>query len=575
MATDTRWRAVAALTLGFLAPSGAAPETMPVDAFLTADVGPLQPVGMAAFGPPAGALSPRATMAGRLELVVDAKLAHLAVVHDPWGRVAEVGEPIGVLPAVAIDIVQRGVDLLPLERSLIRGAHPYWEIAFQPGRAWREEADGGWTRAALPFVLQERSANCTHNGVLAWLFDAAGRVSRARYQVASETCGYFKADLYGSTGLVYAARDLASAAAPAIARLERHRRARLPVRPLAELADEYPGVDPAGFAVDDGIDLRDVSVLGLVAGGVHYRSDCRTRHGPFPFCDSLPLPSYSTAKSVFAGVATMRLQRLHPGFAEQRIAGLLERCDRRRWGDVSIENALDMATGNFRSPAFEEDEFSQPHEWFVFADAHRDKLSFACHFFPRKAAPGTRFVYHTSDTYVLGSALAAFVARRADGADLYRDVLLEPLWRPLELSPLLDEPLRTYDAVRQPFTGYGLTYEADDIVRLAAWLMDGAELDGTPMLDEQMLAAALQRDPADRGLPAGAPGLRYNNGFWGFDAGPSLGCARPVWVPFMSGVSGITVAMFPNGVIYYYFSDSYVFRWQSAREAAHRIAPLC
>jgi hypothetical protein len=33
--------------------------------------------------------------------------------------------------------------------------------------------------------------------------------------------------------------------------------------------------------------------------------------------------------------------------------------------------------------------------------------------------------------------------------------------------------------------------------------------------------------------------------------------------------------MFPNGVIYYYFSDSYVFRWQTGREAADAIRPLC
>jgi hypothetical protein len=234
-----------------------------------------------------------------------------------------------------------------------------------------------------------------------------------------------------------------------------------------------------------------------------------------------------------------------------------------------------MATGNFRSQAFEEDEFSVPHEWFVFADTHRDKLSFACNFFPRKAEPGTRFVYHTSDSYVLGTALAGFLARHDPEADLYDSVVAGPIWRALELSPLLDEARRTYDVVGQPFTGWGLAYEADDIVRIAAWLEDDARTGDTGLLDRAMLQAALQRDPADRGLPAGAPGLRYNNGFWGFDAGPSLGCPVAVWVPFMSGVSGITVALFPNGVIYYYFSDSYVFRWQSARDAAHRIAPLC
>ena len=130
--------------------------------------------------------------------------------------------------------------------------------------------------------------------------------------------------------------------------------------------------------------------------------------------------------------------------------------------------------------------------------------------------------------------------------------------------------------LRTPFTGYGLTYEVDDVIRVAAWLNDdGGRLHGDAMLDREMLDATLQRTAGDRGLEAGSADLRYNNGFWAFNAGPSIGCARPAWVPFMSGVSGITVAMFPNGIIYYYYSDSYVFRWQSAREMAHKIRRLC
>lgn len=43
----------------------------------------------------------------------------------------------------------------------------------------------------------------------------------------------------------------------------------------------------------------------------------------------------------------------------------------------------------------------------------------------------------------------------------------------------------------------------------------------------------------------------------------------------MSGFGGITVALFPNGVIYYYYSDGHLHRWASARAAAHRIRSLC
>ena len=183
-----------------------------------------------------------------------------------------------------------------------------------------------------------------------------------------------------------------------------------------------------------------------------------------------------------------------------------------------------MATGNFRSLASEEDENSVPHERFVFADNHSDKLSFACGFFPRKAEPGTRFVYHTSDTYIVGTALQALLREKHADADLYQ-MLRDDIWRPLGLSPLLDVTKRTYDAAGQPFTGYGLTYEADDIARIAAWLHnDNGRLGNSQVLDLGLLDAAMQRDPDDRGLTAGSELLRYNNGFWAFDAGPSLGC---------------------------------------------------
>ncbi len=34
--------------------------------------------------------------------------------------------------------------------------------------------DGGYSRASLPFTLEERNANCMHNGVLTFLFKSDG-----------------------------------------------------------------------------------------------------------------------------------------------------------------------------------------------------------------------------------------------------------------------------------------------------------------------------------------------------------------------------------------------------------------
>ena len=85
------------------------------------------------------------------------------------------------------------------------------------------------------------------------------------------------------------------------------------------------------------------------------------------------------------------------------------------------------------------------------------------------------------------------------------------------------------------------------------------------LLSPGMLAAALQQVPADRGLTSLGPEFRYHHGFWARDVGGYIGCAEPAWVPFMSGYGGITVALFPNGTIYYYFSDGGAFSWRPPR----------
>lgn len=559
--------AVAVLLLGCAGPQPK--QQHPLSATFLLDDTPLQqPVDMQAFTPPDSAAGPQHEFAGTLRLTTVA--TGFRAIHDPWNRAGEIGPALRYLPEFEFDFVQRGPDLVPLATGVQRRAHPYWEIIVLPGQAWQSADDRGWSRAAVPFALQERAANCTHNGVMTWLF-RDDEISRVAYQVVSETCGYFKADLWGVVDAEYVPATRPVDADAAIARLDAHRSARLPVRPLAQLAVDYPGIDAANLGVGDGIPADDISVLGLVVDGIHYRSDCPTRQGQYPFCAALSLPSYSTAKSIFAGLALMRLEAMYPGVSRQAIATLVPECDLPKWRDVTIEDALDMATGNFDSARIMADEDAAPHEAFVFDDQHESKLAFACRHFPRKAEPGSQFVYHTSDTYLVGVALQRFLEQQ-EGGDVYDAVLLEPVWKMLGLSSQLDLTKRTYDAAAQPFTGYGLTFEADDVARIARWLTSP---DAREALAPAMLDAALQRSPDDPGLTAGDESLRYNNGFWAYDAGPSLECDAPVWTPFMSGVSGITVALFPNEVIYYYVSDSYVFRWQTGRIAASHIRSLC
>ncbi|MGB7410472.1 MAG: hypothetical protein WA910_04965 [Sphingopyxis granuli] len=509
-----------------------------------------RPVDLSAFAPTADAAPPQANFTGRLHLA-GAAMAGFRLIAEERGY--ERGDTIRSLPDLDLDLVQHGDALIPAQRGLIASNHPDWNWIVEPGRVWSEPGDGGLARAALPFALQERNANCTHNGMLTFLFGADGTVSKAAFEIASETCRYRKFDAWGFV----AARAAPGAVADAEAIVRRHEAvvaARLPVRPVEALPDALALATAAG---------PEPTVYGAVVDGIHYRSACVTRHGDYPACEVIDLPSYSTAKSLFGGVALMRLEKLYPGSAGASIAAYVPACAR-GWAGVTLEQALDMTTGRYRSAAYMADEDDPSIAGFFEPAGHAAKIAFACTHYPRKAPPGGKWVYHTSDTYLLGTAMAAILReKRGAEADLYDD-LVRPMWDGLALSPTLSTTRRSEDAAAQPFVGWGLTFQPDDIARLSRWLMQGAG----GLLDQRLLDAAMQRAPAGGGLPAGFPGFRYRAGFWTRDMGARLGCAGSLWVPAMSGFGGISVAMLPgHDALFYSFGDSDHWDWGPAAVA--------
>jgi hypothetical protein len=94
-------------------------------------------------------------------------------------------------------------------------------------------------------------------------------------------------------------------------------------------------------------------------------------------------------------------------------------------------------------------------------------------------------------------------------------------------------------------------------------------------LDHSMLVKAMQKDALDRGSIAGSDDLRFQNGFWAWNAGPILGCSEDKWLPFMSGYGGISVVSLPGGNVYYYFSDGGVFRYAEVIKHLNTTISIC
>ncbi|WP_457255156.1 hypothetical protein [Pedococcus sp. P5_B7] len=538
------------------------------------------PVDDAAFAVPAQAAPPSNQFEGTLTLANPAISGGFSEIVDTYRRTAKADNAWKHLPAFTTSLVQTGSHLIPIKRGLTITGGTTYNLVVSPGRAWNESTDNGKTRAAIPFAIIERNANCVHNGVLTFLFNASS-ISNVRYQVTQETCAYQKFNMWGQLSATYTPSVL-----PNDEQIRNDYAAevstRLPTKPLAALASDYPSAGVNTTAFGTGVTPADMTKYGVLVNGANYVSGCTTRFGTYPFCEEMVMPSYSTAKSAFDGVAFMRLAQLYGTSVRNQIVGNLvpeTASARGEWSDVTLDNALDMATGNYNLAGYESDEDGLKMSDFFVAETYDDKIDTAL-VFPRKAVPGTKWIYHSSDAFITARAQDAILkSHQGPGADIF-NMLRDDVLKPLRLSPESWASVRTDNSGSgKPFGGYGMFWTSDNIAKMAKLLNnDSGQIGETQVLSAAALDTSMQKNASDRGLTtSGSVPFKYNNMFWAKQFTPAdypqLSCS--FWTPFMSGYGGITVAMAPNGATYWYFSDNSEFSWASAVIETGKINPLC
>ncbi len=527
------------------------------------------PLDEAELTPPQGAALPSHIFEGRLELLGEKDGGRMEMLRG------ELDPDYAYLPEFDFEFVQHNGYLIPVRRGLIIADHPLWNLHLEPGRAWQEAADGGFSRASLPFALTVKGGNATFNGALTFLFDDQ-RVSQVWYQVTQETTSYTSANLWGLLDAIYHPGPVAGAE-QVRADFAAELASRLPVKPIQALAEDYPGVDVSAFG--RGVMPEHMTWYGVVVNGVNYLGGCQTRFGTYPYCESMRVTSYSTAKSAFVSVALLRLaQKYGPEVATLLIKDYVPEyvASPGDWERVTFNHALDMATGNYVSAGFMTDDTSEAMGEFFGAQPYRKRIA-AAFSAPHVAAPGARWVYRTSDTFILTRALHNYLqTQEGPEADIFQFVVDE-VYRPLGLGPGAHTTMRTADDgwQGQAEGGYGAWWIPDDIAKLALLLNNnGGRINGAQVLHPDLLAATLQHDPADRGVRIDSRRM-YNNAFWADRYTPAVGFDCEFWVTEMQGVSGNVVALFPNGVTYYYFSDNKEFTWEAALRETDKIVPLC
>ena len=466
------------------------------------------------------------------------------------------------IPKFEIEISSLDGKVYPKNTKIIETNHLFWNIQFGVGSS-KLEISSSNTLITLPFSLIHKSANCIHNGIGVFSISNDNQISNIIFEIASETCAYYKFDYVG----LYSANFQFTNALPNLSNNSDKN-----IISIENLYKRY-NLTNKSFLNSDYIDPSNVTMSGLIDSNNHYVSSCMTRLGNYPFCDQILLPSYSLAKSIAGTFSLSLLESQYGSISNLYVSDLVPECYGRKWKNVTLNNLSDMSTGQYFNSIHDFDESSVASSEVIFMfEEHKDKIKKACSAFPKKTKPGTRFVYHTSDTYILGLALNNYLQSNSNRKDYFNDVLI-PFLESNNLSQTSQSVLATNDNIKQSYTGWGMFFLRSDLDRLATIIHNIKNNSSTQLT---YLYDALNPNDNNSLLAIPSVNIYYNNGFWSrkFDKN-IFNCSEDVWIPFMSGFGGITFAFFPNGMSYYYFSDGYEFAWESAIFSSHSIKPFC
>ncbi|MCB1020453.1 MAG: serine hydrolase [Bryobacterales bacterium] len=455
----------------------------------------------------------------------------------PKTREAYPGEDL--FPSFTVELSSHDQTLIPRRRGLIDTrpeGESYWDVFVGDGAVWREEGDGGWSRASLPLNLVARYVGEVRNCVATFVYreDAMSNVAVQCSQETAVLDAQQLGDVRAMAPAAYEPRSLPDGKPEA---------SRIPTAPLAEIDRERAVADH----FDRTIWTNASTSLGAVyLDGTLYVHPPRTRHGVYPYPGAMRHGVFSVTKSMAGALAMFYFaERYGEEIFEARIADYVPAfADLREWQGVTFSQTLNMVTG-VRSG---EDLLYEPLELAPDKEAAIGNIA---QFGDFPEAPGEKFNYATTNTFVLSYALENYVKEREDDGVHYWDLVRENVLDPIGAGDFGLLLTRDEDpSQRIPILGLGAYPNLDNAAKIARLLANEGEHEGRQLLSRRRVREALGR--AGWEGYAAFEGLRYSHSFW-LKIVRTGGC--DVRVAYMEGLGDNRVIFFPSGLISFQFTD--------------------
>lgn len=461
------------------------------------------------------------------------------------------------------------------------GRKSYWHVIPQYGRAWKEPADNGWSRAALPLMLVHHFENVAHQGLATFLYRGDGEVTDLRVQVVQQSTPWNTPEHFIAWGQIEMAADaiddpgaLATQRAAAKSELA----ARNETWPWLELEKQYPPGALDGF----GGPLKDKWVVmhAAVRDGVVYYQPSATPYGPYPYPEDMRFGVRSMTKSVTVPLALGRLSQVYgPYVLNLKIGDYVDGLDA-GYDEVRFIDAANMATGmggagtlvtvpNDGGSGYVDDTYD---DWYNAAESASEKVALITRDTgPYPWGPGVVYRYRDRDYHLLGMALDGFLKSvRGTDADIW-DMLESEVFHQIGIfhAPIV-KTIEPDGREGLPWFHAGYYPTLDDIAKIATLYQNHGRFRGTQILNREITAGILTSQgglikdydhsflmafsrTADEGDMAGREVYKMGFHYTPYESMEGL----KIHIPTMSGFSGTSAMLHPNGFVTIRFAKAW------------------